>query len=96
VIKTSNKLDVLRCIFSNKPVKYILEGLDFMDLVEIRKFAWEKTLELGVINKGASFSKTDIARHVKPLRKKDPVQDIQLEEAKYQIKSICEVAREYV
>ena len=83
-------------MFSNKPIRYILDGLEFLEMVEIRSFTWEKTLEFGVINSGANFSKADIARHVKPLRKKDHNQDIQLKEAKYQIESICEVAREYI
>lgn len=83
-------------MFSNKPIRYILDGLELLELVEIRSYAWEKTLEFGVINSGASFSKIDIARHVKPLRQKEHIQDFHLEETKYQIESICEVAREYI
>ena len=96
MIKNSKKLDVVRCMLTNKSIRYILDGMDFADLVELRGFLWEKTLEFGVLNRGADFTKAELARHVKPLRDKDKLKDIKVEEAKYQIESICQVARETI
>lgn len=96
MINASQKLDILRCIFSNKPLHYVLEGLDAAELSEVQMFVWEKAIEFGVLDKGASFSKMDIARNIRPLRSKDGAPVNPLLVTRHSIETICRAAKEFI
>jgi len=63
-LKISTKVRVLQCLFSGCNLESILDKLKIEELLELRRFLWEKTVEFGIKAKGTNFSKSDVTKRM--------------------------------
>jgi hypothetical protein len=80
-LSLTQKFDILYLVLKGETVSALLDGLDKPQLLEARRFVWEKALEFGIWSKGDSFSRDDIMERLKFLNKyqkekgcKEPIQ----------------------
>ena len=66
-LKDSAKLLMLRRIFSGQEIASVLDELDIDQIIEAKKFIWEKTLEIGIKTCGKNFDSSEITAQFTPI-----------------------------
>jgi hypothetical protein len=64
-LRESLKLELLFRLFQKKELGSFLQRLDDDELLEARRFVWEKTIEFGIRLQGREFSHEKILRQLK-------------------------------
>jgi len=98
ILKTSQKLEILRHLFSDTPIASFFAGLEQIEIAALKRFVWDKTIEFGIRVQGKNFSQENILKRIKRPRAADTAKENMLPEQQTirQIEAICEFAKEYV
>lgn len=68
-LSLAQKFDILCLILKGSRISALLDDLDKPQILEARRFVWEKALEFGIWSKGDSFSRDEIIEQLKFLNK---------------------------
>ena len=97
VLKISQKLDLLRRLFMNKPLNPLIESMDPFQVLALKKFLWEKTMEFGIRAKGTAFSKEELMTRLRALRADETSPKTPSAEVlKRQVESMVNLTREVI
>lgn len=98
ILKTSQKLDLLRHLFSDTPIASFFAGLEQIEITALKSFIWDKTIEFGIRVQGKNFSQESILTRIKKPQSSDAAQENRMPEQQTirQIEAICEIAKEYI
>jgi len=93
ILKTSQKLDILRHLFSDQPIASLLQGLEQIEIAAFQNFIWDKTIEFGIRAQGKNFSQENILTKI---RRSLNINTVPEQQVAQQIEIIFEIAKEYV
>ena len=96
ILKTSQKLDILRHLFSDRPIASLLQSLEQIEIAALKAFIWDKTIEFGIRVQGKSFSQESILTKIRRLSNVTNKNTLSEQQAVQQIETIFEIAKEYV
>ena len=65
-LKTSKKLEILYRLFLGKSLNTMVDDLSAQEVIELQKFMWERTVEMGIKIRGNRFDRKEITRKMKP------------------------------
>jgi hypothetical protein len=64
-LSLAQKFDILYLILKGSKISVLLDDLDKPQILEARRFVWEKALEFGIWSKGNGFSRDEIIERLK-------------------------------
>lgn len=62
----SQKIEVLFLLFHGFKISHMLDELDNFNVIDLQRFMWEKTVEIGIKTHGKLFDRDEITRKMTP------------------------------
>jgi len=66
ILTLSQKVEILFLLFHGLKINHLLDELDNSHVIDLQKFMWEKTVEIGIKTLGKDFNRDEITKKMTP------------------------------
>ncbi|MBN1154085.1 hypothetical protein JXB12_04110 [candidate division KSB1 bacterium] len=66
ILSFSQKVHILFLLFHGLKISHLLDELDNSSVIDLQRFIWEKTVEIGIKTHGKNFNRDEITRKMTP------------------------------